>query len=307
MNISLEYFLAVAEEESISRAAERVMVSQQDMSNHIRRLEKQYGLLFERRPRFALTPAGEAVLATYRQVRLLEESLEDRLRDLREDTEGTIRLGMHIARARILVPPAAARFCREFPHVRLEVVHGDTAVLEDKLGQGTLHLFLGVDPKERPHVCFTPVGSETVYLVIAGALLDRCFPQGGAGDTIDETQLSRLPLIFSPTISKTQARITDFFRQHGLATAFQITAGDYDLQLRLAAQGLGACFCPAMHLRDVRHLLEGPEPILRRLYVPDLDVRNKLKLVTNRRMYHPRYLDVFAGILEEEARRALLC
>ena len=110
MNISLEYFLAVAEEESISRAAERVMVSQQDMSNHIRRLEKQYGLLFERRPRFALTPAGEAVLATYRQVRLLEESLEDRLRDLREDTEGTIRLGMHIARARILVPPAAARF-----------------------------------------------------------------------------------------------------------------------------------------------------------------------------------------------------
>ena len=76
MNISLEYFLAAAEEESISRAAERVMVSQQDMSNHIRRLEKQYGLLFERRPRFALTPAGEAVLATYRQVRLLEESLD---------------------------------------------------------------------------------------------------------------------------------------------------------------------------------------------------------------------------------------
>lgn len=72
----------------------------------------------------------------------------------------------------------------------------------------------------------------------------------------------------------------------------------------MAAQGLGACFCPAMHLRDVRHLLEGPEPILRRLYVPDLDMRNELKLVTNRRMYHPRYLDVFAGILEEEARRA---
>lgn len=225
MNISLEYFLAVAEEESISRAAERVMVSQQDMSNHIRRLEKQYGLLFERRPRFALTPAGEAVLATYRQVRLLEESLEDRLRDLREDTEGTIRLGMHIARARILVPPAAARFCREFPHVRLEVVHGDTAVLEDKLGQGTLHLFLGVDPEERPHFCFTPVGSETVYLVIAGALLDRCFPQGGAGDTIDETQLSRLPLIFSPTISKTQARITDFFRQHGSPPHFKSRRG----------------------------------------------------------------------------------
>lgn len=36
MNISLEYFLIVAQEQSISRGAERAMVSQQDMSNHIR-------------------------------------------------------------------------------------------------------------------------------------------------------------------------------------------------------------------------------------------------------------------------------
>ena len=44
MNISLEYFLIVGSgAEHQSRAAERAMVSQQDMSNHIRRLEKQYG------------------------------------------------------------------------------------------------------------------------------------------------------------------------------------------------------------------------------------------------------------------------
>lgn len=36
MNISLEYFLIVAQEQGISRGAERAMVSQQDMSNHIR-------------------------------------------------------------------------------------------------------------------------------------------------------------------------------------------------------------------------------------------------------------------------------
>ena len=84
MNIGMEYFLLVAQEQSISRAAERAMVSQQDMSNHIRRLEKQYGRLFDRRPKFALTPAGKAVLDTYLQVRLLEQSLEER-RDSRGD------------------------------------------------------------------------------------------------------------------------------------------------------------------------------------------------------------------------------
>ena len=42
MNTSMQYFLVVAEELSISRAAERLYVSQQCVSSHIKKLEQQY-------------------------------------------------------------------------------------------------------------------------------------------------------------------------------------------------------------------------------------------------------------------------
>ena len=82
--------------------------------------------------------------------------------------------------------------------------------------------------------------------------------------------------------------------------------GDFDLQLRLAIQGIGCCFCPSMHLSEVPQFLPPVSPTLRRLTVEGLELWNDLKVIRNRRMYHPRYLDVFASILEREARAALL-
>ena len=62
MNISLEYFLTLAEERSITRAAEKLFVSQQCVSSHIKKLEQLYQAeLFTRRPVFRLTPEGEAL------------------------------------------------------------------------------------------------------------------------------------------------------------------------------------------------------------------------------------------------------
>ena len=64
--------------------------------------------------------------------------------------------------------------------MRLEVVHGDTAVLEDKLGQGTLHLFLGVDPRSVPTSASRRWARETVYLVIAWGPAGPLLPSKGA-------------------------------------------------------------------------------------------------------------------------------
>ena len=281
------------------------MVSQQDMSNHIRRLEKQYGRLFDRRPKFALTPVGKAVLDTYLQVRLLEQSLEERLAGLKESTVGVIRLGLHIARARILLPRVLEEFSAQYPGVSLEVTHGDTAVLEQLLERGELHLFLGINPPSRPDFCASSVGREPVWLIATEVLLNRCFPDSAVSHVLAPEQLQRLPLIFSPASSTTQLQISEFFQRRQLDLRPRVTVGDFDLQLRLAVQGVGCCFCPSMHLSQVQQFLP-PNAALRRLSVEGLELWNDLKMIGNRRMYRPRYLEVFESILEREARAALL-
>lgn len=74
MKTAFEYFMVVAEEKSISRAAERLYLSSQNLSNYIKRLESEYGILFLRKPQFRLTPAGQALLTALRQISVLEKT-----------------------------------------------------------------------------------------------------------------------------------------------------------------------------------------------------------------------------------------
>lgn len=58
MTTAQQYFLTVVQQQSVARAAEQLYLSQQNLSNHIKRLEQQYGVLFVRKPKFELTLAG---------------------------------------------------------------------------------------------------------------------------------------------------------------------------------------------------------------------------------------------------------
>ena len=78
MQANQEIFMLVAEEMSISKAAQRAFVSQQCVSDHIKRMEQHYGVqLFTRKPRFQLTEAGQSMLQSVRKIQAIESNLED--------------------------------------------------------------------------------------------------------------------------------------------------------------------------------------------------------------------------------------
>src|SRR5690554_2962179 len=104
MNNSLDYFLIVAEELSITKSAKRLFVSPQCVSKHIQRLEENYNAqFFIRKPKFALTLEGEALLKSIRKMQLVENSLFDELSDIRDGSKGVLRIGIHTTRARVIV------------------------------------------------------------------------------------------------------------------------------------------------------------------------------------------------------------
>lgn len=80
----LEYFVAVAEEGHVGRAALRLHVSQPPLSRQIKRLEEEVGApLFERTPRgMRLLPTGERFLVHARKVL---DAADEALRSLRPD------------------------------------------------------------------------------------------------------------------------------------------------------------------------------------------------------------------------------
>lgn len=114
-------FLAVAEEKSFSRAAERLLRGQSAISLQIKRLEQALGRrLLDRTPRaVALTAAGETFLEDANRLIALNDAAVARLSE--PVLSGTVRLGTPEDFATSHLPRVLARFAETYPAVALEV------------------------------------------------------------------------------------------------------------------------------------------------------------------------------------------
>jgi DNA-binding transcriptional LysR family regulator len=146
MNLrQLETFIAVAEEASFSRAADRLHVVQSAVSAGIRALEADLGAsLFDRGPRGAeLSDAGHALLPEARATLIAAGAARDAVRDVRAGIRGTVSLG--IMQAQRAPAPNVAEILRSFrdthPEVEVRVRHGGgSRELVDAVRAGTLDL-----------------------------------------------------------------------------------------------------------------------------------------------------------------------
>lgn len=139
----LRYFVAVAEEGHITRAAERLGMQQPPLSQQIKALERELGVqLFRRQPRgVALTEAGRAYLA---DVRAIMASLEQATETARRAARGEIgELSIGIASTAHFVPlvPRVIRTFRDsYPQVNVTLREGGTSELVELTRDGGLDL-----------------------------------------------------------------------------------------------------------------------------------------------------------------------
>lgn len=121
-------FAAVAETGNISRAGERLHLSQPAVSGQLRLLQDSVGEpLYRRHSRgIVLTPAGEGLLEHARRLRrVLDEAIvyRDRLRGLES---GNLRIGASSTIASFLLPRLIAEFNRRYPGIKIRVTTGNT-------------------------------------------------------------------------------------------------------------------------------------------------------------------------------------
>src|SRR5437588_10079449 len=115
----LRYFVAIAEERSFTRAAERLWVAQPGLSTQMRRLEAELGVqLFERHTRGVdVTQAGEVFLERARLTLAAAETAAATGRDLEAGVIGSVRLGVAGGADWHLTARLLQRFSRERPGV----------------------------------------------------------------------------------------------------------------------------------------------------------------------------------------------
>jgi LysR family hydrogen peroxide-inducible transcriptional activator len=125
----LRYFVAVAREGSISRAAENLFLAQPSLSTQIRKLEQDVGAeLFERLARrVVLTAAGEAFLQSAERVLAELELGRERVAEVVGVRHGRVSVGVLPSVAAHLLPRVLAAFRNGHPGVRVQLVEHDVS------------------------------------------------------------------------------------------------------------------------------------------------------------------------------------
>jgi DNA-binding transcriptional LysR family regulator len=127
----LRYFIAIAEEGSFTRAAERLWVAQPGLSTQIRRLEAELGVqLFDRHTRGVdLTAAGKLFLERARVALAAAEVAGATGADMRAGISGTLRVGLSSGASWQQTPLLLQRFARERAGVEVSVLEGHGGAL----------------------------------------------------------------------------------------------------------------------------------------------------------------------------------
>lgn len=149
----LQFFLRIADEGAMTRAARVLGIAQPALSRQMRLLEEALGVaLFTRTPRgMELTEAGEQLRASLtgplRQVELAMQNVGSPVAQL----EGGVTFGMPAGCACVLAEPLLRRLASAFPKVKLRLVERESGQLVEGLlkGEVDLAVILGPAPDER--------------------------------------------------------------------------------------------------------------------------------------------------------------
>ena len=303
--ISLFYFTESAKDLNFTRTAKRLFISQQNLSNHIARLEEYFGVkLFERKPHLSLTYSGNVLLNYSKNFVLEEENLKNKLADIEKYNKGTLDIGASTIRASIFLPKCIKRFTERFPNVSINLHDHPSSKLEQMVLAGDLDFAIGIIHSNNQNLVCKPVLSDKVYLLVSEDLMrkymgdktDMIIQQSLTGSNIND--FASLPFIFPSS----EIRLTKII-QHCFSSAncepniFLVTTYP-QFFLHISYEGIAASIITQMTYYDIKNNL-APNMKVFPLKIDSEFVLHDITITHNKRKYITKYSQFFMEILTD--------
>lgn len=236
------YFVAVAEELSYRRAAERLHMSQPALSQAIKTLEGRLGVQLLRRStrEVALTAAGQVFLDRCRTLLSIAEAADDAARAAAGGEIGRLRIAAVASAFVDPLPRALEQFARDYPLVELHVREVDTHVAVEALRRGDIDVAfvrqLGVPRGLHRETLHT----DRFCLAVPAAWDEQNEPVHRLSDAADR------PFVWVPreVAPDYVDQVVACCRAAGFAPEARHTAGSIRSQLAMVACGLGVALVP---------------------------------------------------------------
>lgn len=146
------YVCTLAQCQSISKASEKLYISQPALSMYLNNLENMLGVkLFYRKDKKLLpTYAGQCYIEKAEQMLQMKQAFDTELFGIRNGLRGQLRLGVQQRRAPYFLPPVLARFKKEYPEVQVVIKDNIYASLFKLFQNGEIDLMICTKDDDPP-------------------------------------------------------------------------------------------------------------------------------------------------------------
>ncbi|PWG61481.1 LysR family transcriptional regulator [Spiribacter halobius] len=247
MNLNLlRTFAAVAENQSFSRAAESIHVSQPAVSRAVRELEEQLDIpLVERgRRQIRLTEAGAALFAHARAIFALEQAALADIRGRRDIEHGSLTMGASKMIQAYLLPELISRFTDLYPGVEVRILSDNTEAIERRLLAYEPDIAFVEAPIHDSRVELTFWRDDELVILAAPH-----HPVGIRRD-VEPATLTRERWILREEGSGTRAITERLLREAGVEVQRMLEVGSNGALVQSVAAGLGIAMVSVEAARD---------------------------------------------------------
>lgn len=251
----LENIVCIADEKSITRAAEKRFVTQSALNQQLQKLEQELGvpLFIRARGNWQPTEAGAAYLAAARQMLLIKRDAYNRIADYAERSARHLTVGLIPERGVEMFTAVYPAFHQAFPDMQVEPVECHVTAMQRMISAGQLDLGLATLTREQR--------DENVYHFMAEEEILLAVPAGNplaAGGSADhraapETELARFceqPFVRIYQRSTLFGLTEPLFEQAGFVPRVLFSTASNVSKYRIVALGLGCALLPAVYAGD---------------------------------------------------------
>ena len=146
----LKYFLAVTREQSISKAAEALYITQPNLSRQMKNLEKEIGqqLFIRGTKKITLTEAGQLLRKRAEEIIELYNQTETELNKPITDISGDIYIGGGESYVMGLIAKTASSVQSDYPNVKFHLFSGDSSTVSERLDKGLIDFGIFIEPHD---------------------------------------------------------------------------------------------------------------------------------------------------------------
>ncbi len=218
----IEYILKIAEENNITKAADKLFITQSALNQQLLKLESELGTpLFHRsRTNWRPTAAGEIYIRNAREILRLKKNTYNQINDIANTKRGNLSIGFTPGRGINMFTSIYPVFHQKYPDVTVEPVEKSVHELQQMLADSSLDIaFLTLRQEDHTNDEYITLVTEEILLAVPAGHPVGIFaaPPGQPLSVIDLRKLQYEPFVVMDKNSTMRALANDIFKQYEIS------------------------------------------------------------------------------------------